>query len=99
MGKQIVKQPNGKFALWSSVVDDFTVIDYENTQEIIDDFVEQYRAEIGAKVNAVVEALEKGEKPYYQFTMSFEECVARIKEVHGSNAESLAMINGNVRGN
>jgi hypothetical protein len=89
MGKQIVQQPNGKFALWSSVVDDFIVVDYEHAQEIIDDFVEESRREITDKVNGIIAALHRGEKPYYQFTKSFEECVALIREIHGDDAESL----------
>jgi len=89
MGKQIVQQPNGKFALWSSVVDDFTVVDYENAEEIIDDFVEESRRELTAKINGIIAALDRGEKPYYQFTKSFDDCIELIREIHGDDAESL----------
>jgi hypothetical protein len=89
MGTQIVRQPDGKFALWSSVVDDFTVVDCEDEQEIIDVMVEDARKEITKTVAGIVESLRTGGKPYKQFTKSFDECVHVIVEIHGTDAESL----------
>lgn len=92
MGKQIVKQPNGKYAIWSSVVDDFVCIDCENAKEIIEDFMEEQQRQVTNTVERIVKALNNGGKPYYQFTKTFDECVEIIKKLHGEDAESLRML-------
>lgn len=94
MGQQIIKQPNGKYALFSSIVDDFVLIDAE-PQDIIDEWVGKYKLDMEKKVAEIVAALEKGEKPYYQFTMSFDEAVKTVKHHHGKNAESLRWLADN----
>lgn len=88
MGQQIIKQPNGKYALFSSIVDDFILVEAD-PQDIIDEWVEKYKAETEKKVSEIITALEKGEKPYYQFTMSFDEAVQTVRQRHGKKAESL----------
>ena len=88
MGTQIVKQPNGKYALWSSVVDDFTLLDAD-ASDIIDSLVDDFRTRTVANVNRVIAELERGGNPYLQFTKSFDECLAIIKELHGNDCESL----------
>lgn len=94
MGQQIIKQPNGKYALFSSVVDDFVLIDAD-PQDIIDEWVGKYKLDMEKKVAEIVAALEKGEKPYHQFTMSFDEAVKTIKQRHGKNTESLRWLADN----
>lgn len=84
MGQQIVKQPNGLFAVWSSVVDDFTVVDCTR-DELIEEFLLEYRRQITAYVDRAV----SGEAVRTQFTKTFDECVAEIRERHGDDAESL----------
>ena len=91
MGQQIVKQPNGKYAVWSSGVDDFILVNVE-VCEIIEEFAEWERQKIIERVNSIVDALERGDKPYHQFTRSYDECVALIREHHGDDAESLELL-------
>ena len=88
MGHQIIKQPDGNYALFSSIVDDFVLIDAE-PQDIIDECVSKYRLDMEKKVAETIAALERGEKPYYQFTMSFDEAVKTIKLIHGKNHKSV----------
>lgn len=52
-------------------------------EEIIDVWVDEQRKKIKEHVDGVIEKLEKGEKPYYQFTRSFEETMNWIMDVHG----------------
>lgn len=89
MSQQIVQQPDGKFAIWSSVVDNFILVDAENAQEIIDELVEDARQSITAKVNDIITALHRGDKPYHQSTKSFDDCIALIREIHGDDTETL----------
>ena len=82
MGKQIIKQPNGKYCIFSSIVDNVT--HYDMTVEgIIEDWVNEAKNDITEKVKGIVSKLEKGEQPYYQFTHSYEDMIALIKEIHG----------------
>jgi len=91
MGHQIIKQPDGMYALFSSFCDDFVLINAK-PEDIVDEWVNSYKKEMEGKVHDIVAALERGEKPYYQFTMSFNEAVDKIKDLHGDNMESLMML-------
>ena len=91
MGRQIIKQPNGLYAQWSSIVDDFVMID-ATPQDIIDDWVNHEKEQIEKHVYETIEKLEKGDKPYYQFTKTFEQAIEEIRERHGNDSESLRML-------
>jgi hypothetical protein len=82
MGTQIVKQPDGKYAVWDSTVDNFVYICC-TPEEIIEAWVIEAREDITRRVNSKVEKLNAGGKPYYQFTQTWEECLADIKNIHG----------------
>jgi len=71
--KQIIKQPNGKYLIFSSVVDN--VIMYDATKEdIINEWVKESREKITRDVNNIIERL--GDDDY-------EEVFKIIKNVHG----------------
>ena len=91
MGSQIVKQPNGKYAIWSSIVDDFILVN-ATPEEIIEDWSDDERKRITNRVQHIVAELEIGKQPYYQFTKTFGECVAEIRERCGDDAESLQLL-------
>lgn len=82
MGKQIIKQPNGKFCLYSSIVDNITHYDM-TPEEIIDEMVEEQRGQITRKVNNIINHLNNNGRPYFQFTMSYEEMLNEIENFHG----------------
>ena len=91
MARQIIKQPNGLYAQWSSIVDDFVMID-ANPQDIIDDWMDEEKARITKHVYEVINQLANGGKPYHQFTKTFEEAVEEIRERHGRDADSFKML-------
>jgi formylmethanofuran dehydrogenase subunit A len=91
MGRQIVRQPNGKYLVYSSICDNVVLYD-ATPQEIIDCFAEEEKEKITSSINSIIEKLEKGEKPYYQFTMNFEEVIENIKLIHGKK-ESDKVLN------
>lgn len=82
MGHQIIKQPNGKFGVFSSVVDDFVLIN-ATEQDIVDFYTEKHVRETRLHVAQTILALENGGKPAAQFTKTFEEALDWIEEVHG----------------
>lgn len=79
MARQIIKQPSGLYAVWSTNCDDFLMTD-ATPEEIIDQWTNECRIENRAKVIGTVAKLERGEKPYCQFTLSWEQAVARAAE-------------------
>ena len=88
MSNMIVKQPDGEFAIYSTIVDDFTFVDL-SPRDIIDLWASRERKRLSESVTKIVAQLERGEKPYAQFTETFDEHVAFIRELHGGYTESL----------
>ena len=85
MGRQIIKQPNGLYCLYSSIVDN--VVDGDLTKEdLINAFLEFNKKEIVKNVSEIIESLENGGKPYLQFTKSFDDMIELISEIHGKKA-------------
>lgn len=79
MSRQIIKQPNGKYAIWSTIIDDFVMKDV-TPKEIVDEYVSAYEYEIAMEIGDIVKKLDNGEKPYHQFTKTYEECLKIKKE-------------------
>ncbi len=91
MGWQIIQQPNKKYCIFSSVVDNVT--HYNCTrEEIIQLFIDQEALRIRNRISEIIDQLEAGEKPYYQFTKSFEEMINTIGDIH-SKKEALEVEN------
>lgn len=87
MGEQIIKQPNGDcFAIWSSVVDDFTHLSLTE-DEIIRHYASRAYEQARAGAVKTIQMLLNGEKPYYQSTLPWEEANKRRLEVHRSTIE------------
>ncbi len=82
MGKQIIKQTNGRYAIWSSTVDNFVCYDCIR-EELIEEFVEEARRDIEKNVDGVLEKLRYGKRPYYQFTKTLEEAIEKVRIIHG----------------
>lgn len=76
MSNQIIKQPNGKWCIWSSVVDAITV--YEATEEeIIEEFAEMAAEEVRRTVKWKFDYIKANpDSGYFQFTVTFEEALA-----------------------
>jgi hypothetical protein len=92
MGRQIVKQPNGKYAVWTTISDGFISVNdtkEELIRDLIEEEIENIKKRIPQDVNRVISALESNEKPYYQFTKSWEECLKTIREVHGEDTSPI----------
>ena len=80
MGSQIIKQPNGLYCRFSSISD---LIEIWNAtpEDLIEHAVNHFRETVSKQINEVIEKLnqEGGGRPYYQFTMTFEEALAETK--------------------
>jgi len=83
MGHQIIKQPDGKWCVWSSIVDQFIVIDVTK-QELIDWYGNRAKLAAELRTQEIFEQLEKGENPYFQFAITFNELAkTHLKKVKG----------------
>jgi hypothetical protein len=89
MGQQIIKQPNGKYAIFSSIVDLFIGANLTK-EEVIDFFVEEEAKRITERINEILEQLERGEKPYLQFTQTLDEALKTMEEVHKTSPQEMA---------
>lgn len=91
MAHQIIKQPNGKYAVWSTMVDHFILYD-ATPEDIIADRIEQETARITVAVRKTIRELDEGGKPYHQFTKTFDEAMAWARAQHGDEDEGLQAI-------
>ncbi len=81
MAWEIIKQPDGRFCVYSSIVDHFVYTDLDHTQ-----IRELYKDEWGRRglevVDRVIKFLDNDEKPSLN-AQSFDEAIAFIKHLHG----------------
>lgn len=82
MSYRIVRQPDGGLAVWSTVVDDWVLLDAEQA-DIIDLLLEYRVSFVTARVGEIVANLDRGDRPYGQFTQTWDELQARRAEIHG----------------
>jgi hypothetical protein len=77
MANGILKQPNGKYCIFSSIVDNITHYNMSE-QDIVEEYVKDYRERISLEVNQTIKKLEASND-----IKDFEETMEFIKEVHG----------------
>ncbi len=88
MGHQIIKQPDGNYCVFSTVVDNVIIVN-ATRQELMDYYGERARKEASRSTWKTVQDIEEGKKPYGQFTKTYDEMVETIKELHGSLPKDL----------
>jgi hypothetical protein len=83
MGYQVIRQPDGLLAVFSSYVDCWAVYD-ATPDEVVDWFAEWAAKDARREARRVVDAVLAGEprEVYYQFAMTYEEANAMSGE-HG----------------
>ena len=86
MGQQIIKQPNGLYAVFSTNTDTITVWD-ATEDELVEHFTEQAaedaRQAVRRKLRHV--AADEPRKAYHQFAMTWDEALVHDRE-HGGEA-------------
>jgi hypothetical protein len=84
MGNQIIRMPSGKYAIWSSIVDDFVFVN-ATEQDIVDYYVEKEIRQIRWDVGQKIIQLEAGKPSGNPFTLTWEEALQTMDEVHGKD--------------
>ena len=84
MGQQIIKQPDGRLAVFSTVVDAFIIVD-ATPEEILDWRAEEAAAEARRTTQRQLDHVLAGqpERSYFQFAMSWDEAAAKDRENGG----------------
>ena len=80
MGRQIIKQPNDQYCIWSSIVDDLLLVN-ATKKDVIDWFAEDAANRVIANVTVTIETLDKGENPYFQFKKEWNEVEEEYNQI------------------
>ena len=72
MGQQIIKQPNGKYSVYSSVTESVVLYDFTSDQ-LIEYFQGRAAAEAKAEIKRKLKDIESNNRPYHQFTKTWDE--------------------------
>lgn len=83
MGRQIIKQPDGRFAIFSSSTDTVHIWD-ATAEEIVDYFAEKAAEDARREARRMVDAVARDDarSVYYQFMRTWEEVLESDRE-HG----------------
>lgn len=86
MAWQIIKNPDtNNYQIFSTIVDNF-ILDNEVTKEGLTQFwKEEYGRSGMYDLDRKLEIIDKGGNAYYQFTMTWDQALKRIKEIHGDS--------------
>ena len=81
MGNQIIKQPNGLYCVFSSVVDN-VILYNAKPEDILQMWVKDYEEDTRRHLDKIIRKLDEGGKPYYQFTKTYDDMLDCIETVH-----------------
>jgi hypothetical protein len=94
MARKVIRQPNGNYAVFSTVVDDFIIVN-ATKQELIDEDIKEAKETIQQKYDEMFEYFDDGKEPPHYLVgspLTWEEAMERVTDVHGEEmaAKSLA---------
>ncbi|MFD3902986.1 hypothetical protein HXS80_20570 [Streptomyces sp. CB04723] len=76
MGQQIIRQPDGRLAVFDSVVDAFVFVD-GTPDEIVEWRAEEAADRAREDTRAELDRVATRDEPYHQFTLTWEEAAER----------------------
>lgn len=83
MGHQVIRQPDGKLAVWSTIVDDFVLFDC-TPEDIATFYADEARQKaFDDWMGACQRAAETGTSGRYQFAMDWSAAQRLRTEIHG----------------
>lgn len=82
MSEQIIKQPNGLYGLWSTIVDNFVLIN-ATREELIAYRVEKSIKEIAESIDKALVELNAIPPVKRNFTLTWDEALKCVRELHG----------------
>ena len=94
MGTQVIRQPNGLLAVWSTGMDHFTHVNgtpEEVEQVLLDRAIERLKVDIK---DSVKRAVATGSSGFAPFDRDWAECLAIVEDRHG--AEELQRLRSHI---
>ena len=79
MGQQIIRQPNGNYAIWTSVSDGFIAVDLTR-DEVVEHFKDQAAEHAEERVTRHLDKIDSGKNPYHQFAIPWDDAVREHRE-------------------
>jgi len=88
MARMIIKRPDGKYAIWSSIVDDF-IFDGITKKEWVKHRIKEATERVKKDLKDVFKAVDEGkpERFYLWFAMTYEEAKKLRDEIHKKKKE------------
>ena len=71
MSRIVIKQPNGLYCQWSTIVDSIVVYN-QTRQDIIDDWLEDEKERIVLETDKIIKALDDKNNPWHEYYASKE---------------------------
>ena len=96
MGHQVVKQPDGKYAVWSTIVDDFIFLGLDDLTPYIRYCIGQDVERTINRVNHIKEVLDNGENYYGPHQSSWKDLLDLHRKNHGCGSETLEWVRQNI---
>lgn len=98
MAQQIIRQPNGKFAIFSSISDTLVAIDL-TVEELKELWISEAKREAVRHVDHITEALAKGETPYMGWSITYAEAVeTHMRFADNSTPEFTKLVQESMKG-
>ena len=72
MGKQIIRQPDGRYSIWSSIVDALVMVDCTR-DGVLGYFAAEAARDARNTVQGLLAQIDAGQRAYYQHTLSWED--------------------------
>ena len=88
MGSQIIRQPDGRLAIFSTVSESLVAVDLDDEQVVawfIGEAVERAEHDARRMINRVRDP--ENRRPYHQFTLTYDEAVRMHRQTGRRHAE------------
>jgi thymidylate kinase len=79
MGRQIIRQPDGNYCVYSGDIDSFVMVNADQAL-LLKLLGEEARQRTIESTKDILRRIEKGENSHRPFTMTYEEAAAKDKE-------------------
>ena len=84
MARQIIKQPDGNWCMYSTIIDN-VIVENLTREEMISYVVEEKTRFAREECEKIISDLEDGKNPYNQFQMDYQYMNDLIKKIHGDD--------------
>lgn len=76
-----IKQPDGRWAIWSGITDSFTFLN-ATKEEAVEEIVSSQMKDLRENLTRCIDKIDRGEV-ISQFTMTFDGAIQTMRDIHG----------------